>query len=200
LSKIIKDAVRNIKNEKIKTKYVVASLPEEKSFLQVIQLPKMKEEDLEKAVYFEAENYVPLPIDQVYLSSQVIPSAHDHLDHLDVLIAALPKTTVDPYINSLRGAGLKPLAMEIESMSISRDLVEERAVHKPLLLMDMGENRTSFTIFFDGSLRFTATCQISSKAFSEVIAQALKINFKEAEALKRRYGISGNKQHSASQR
>jgi len=37
LTKLIRDAVKDVNGEKIKTKYVVASLPEEKSYLQVIQ-------------------------------------------------------------------------------------------------------------------------------------------------------------------
>lgn len=120
LSKMISLALKNVSGEKLKTKYVVASLPEEKSFLQVIQLPRMKEEELKKAVYFEAENYVPLPIDRVYLDSQIVPPLTNHLDHLDVLIAALPKKTVDPYLSSLKEAGLQPIFFEIESQAIAR--------------------------------------------------------------------------------
>src|ERR1041384_3494150 len=56
--KIITSLCKNAKGEKIKTKYVVASLPEEKSFLQVIQMPVMSGEELKSAVLFEAENYI----------------------------------------------------------------------------------------------------------------------------------------------
>src|SRR4030042_6291945 len=78
LSKIIKEGLKKVKGEKLKTKYVIASLPEEKAFLQVIQLPKMPEEDLKSAVVYEAENYIPLPIEEVYLDSQIVPALHDH--------------------------------------------------------------------------------------------------------------------------
>ena len=189
LTRLIKAAVDSVKGEKLKTKYVIASLPEEKSFLQVIQLPKMKEEELEKVVHFEAENYVPLPIDQVYLDFQIVQSLYNHLDHLDILITALPKKTVDPYLSCLKGAGLRPLAFEIESQAIARSLVKNEISPFPLLLMDLGATRTSFIIFSGYSLKFTSSIPVSSKNFTEAISNNLKINLEEAEKLKKKYGL-----------
>ena len=100
LAETIKEAIKKVKGEKLKTKYVVASLPEEKAFLQVIQMPKMTEDDLKSAVIYEAENYIPLPIEEVYLDSQIVPPLHNHLDHYDVLINALPRKTIDYYLSS----------------------------------------------------------------------------------------------------
>jgi len=152
----------------------------------------MKEEEVQKAVYFEAENYIPLPIEKVYLDSQII-SCDTKANKLNVLIAAMPKTIVDLYISSLKGATLEPVALEIESMSISRALVKENTDSQSLVLVDLGENRTSFSIFFDQSLKFTTTSQLSAKNFSEIIAQGLKTSFKEAEDLKIKNGIGPSK-------
>ncbi|MDP2664491.1 MAG: pilus assembly protein PilM, partial [bacterium] len=49
LSRLIGQAVRSLK---LQTSFVVASLPEEKAFLQVIQLPQMKQEEIKGAVAF----------------------------------------------------------------------------------------------------------------------------------------------------
>ncbi len=124
LAKIIKEGIKNAKGQKIKTKYVVCSLPEEKSYIRLIQMPKMKEEEIAGAVRFEAENHIPVPIEDVYLDFQVIQPLYNHLDHLDILIAALPKKIVDPYILSLKKAGLLPKALEIESSAIARALIK----------------------------------------------------------------------------
>src|SRR3989344_4986189 len=149
LSSIIAELVVKTTGEKLKTKYVVASLPEEKSFLQVIQLPKMSDEELKKSVRFEAENYIPLPIDDVYLDFRVIQPFRNHLDHVDVLIAALPKKIVDPYVASIKQAGLMPVAMEIESQAVSRALVKNEISPFPILLIDFGATRTSLSFLPD---------------------------------------------------
>lgn len=189
LAKIIKEAVSKVKGEKIKTKYVVISLPEEKAFLQVIQMPLIGEEELKKAVYFEAENYIPLPIEGVYLDFQIVKPISNHLDHLDILITALPKDIVDPYVFCLKKAGLIPKILEIESQAIARALIRDEVSPYPLLLIDLGATRTSFNIFSGYSVRFTSSVPISSQKFTEAISKNLEISLAEAENLKIKYGL-----------
>lgn len=189
LAEIIKEAIKKVKGGRIKTKYVVASLPEEKAFLQVIQMPKMAKEDLKSAVIYEAENYIPLPIEQVYLDSQIVPPVYNGLDHFDVLLAALPKKTVDPYLASLKKAGLQPEALEIESLSIVRALIKNEVSAVPLLLIDLGATRTSFIVFSGHSLRFTSSIPVSSGSFNEIIFKSLGVSLTEAERLKIKYGL-----------
>ena len=189
LAEIIKSAIKKVKGEKLKTKYVIASLPEEKAFLQVIQMPRLSEEDLKSAVIYQAENYIPLPIEEVYLDFQIVPPVYNHLDHFDILIAALPKKIIDSYLSTLKLAGLKPLVLEIESLAIARALIKNQVTTSPLLLIDLGATRTSFIIFSGHSLRFTSSIPVSSQSFTEIIAKALKISLEEAEKLKIKYGL-----------
>lgn len=189
LAETIKRAIKKVRGEKLKTKYVIASLPEEKAFLQVIQMPRLSEEDLKSAVIYEAENYIPLPIEQVYLDSQIVPPVYNHLDHFDVLIAALPKKIIDPYLSSLKKAGLQPLALEVESLAIARATIKDEVTAFPILLIDLGVNRTSFIIFSGRSLRFTSLIPVSSRIFTEIISKNFGISLKAAEKLKIKYGL-----------
>ncbi|MCK5044471.1 type IV pilus assembly protein PilM [Candidatus Parcubacteria bacterium] len=189
LIEAIKKSLDKIKGEKLGTKYAVISLPEEKAFLQVIRMPLMEEENLEEAIRFEAENYIPLSIDTVYLDFQIIPSPHNHLDYLDVLIAALPKETINPYVSCLKKAGLQPVALEIESSAITRALIKNEESPFPVLVIDLGANSTSFVIFRGYSLRFTSSIPVSSQKFTIAISRTLKINEGEAEKLKLKYGL-----------
>ena len=193
LSEIIKKALFQVRGDRIKTRYAVASLPEERAFLQVIQMPLMEPEEIRKAVYFEAENYVPMPMEKVYLDAQIVNSASENLDHADVLIAAMPKSTVDSYASSFQKSGLKPIVFEIESQAIARSLVEDEKSTEPLLLIDIGATRASFIVFSGYSIRFTTSLLISSQKFTETIADNLKISIKEAEDLKKKYGIESGR-------
>ena len=97
LANIIKKACNTVKGKKLGTKYAIISLPEEKSFSQLIQMHKMTEEELKLALPFEAGNYIPLAIDNAYLDFQIINSPQDNLTHLDLLINAMPKSIIDNY-------------------------------------------------------------------------------------------------------
>lgn len=188
LSDTLRDALRSLGARNL-GKYVVASLPEEKAFLQVIQLPRMSEEDLKSAVVFEAENYIPLPIDQVYLDYEVIAPLHNRLDRLDILLAALPQNIVDSYVSCLQSVGLAVKSLEIESLAIARALVKGEVSSQPLLLIDLGATRTSFIVFAGRSIRFTSSIPVSSTHFTQIIAKALGLKEAEAEKLKIKYGL-----------
>jgi type IV pilus assembly protein PilM len=184
----------------LKTKYVVASLPEEKSFLQVIQMPKMTYEELELAVPFEAENYIPLPISDVYLDFQVISPTKNHLNHSEVLIVAMPKKIVDSYISCFKKAGLIPIIFEAVSEAMARALVKKETNLSPLILIDFGENNTDFIVYSGHSIRFTCSIPIASKSLTLAISELLKIDFNKAEKLKMEYGLIGKRNNIVAQR
>lgn len=194
LISILKDAIAKVKGEKLQTEYVVASLPEEKAFLKIISMPIMEQEELMSAVKYEAENHIPLPMEEVYLDSQIIAPLYDHIDHLDVLIAALPKKIVDSYMELFQAAGLKPVALEVESQAIARALVKNQTSPFPLLIIDLGAGRTSFIIFAGYSLRFTSSIPVCGKIFTQAIAKNLGISFQEAERVKMKYGLTEKKE------
>ena len=192
LVRIIKSAVKTVKGKKINTKYVVASLPEEKSFSQVIQVPKMEDDELQSAVPFEAENYIPLAIDKVYLDFQKI-SQDKNSSRLDLLISATPKAIVDSYVSCLKKAGLVPCALELESQAIARALVDAKEDVSPVILIDFGGDNTDFIVFSGHSVRFTCSIPISSELLTSAIRDNLSVSRAEADDLKVKYGLIGDK-------
>lgn len=198
LVKIIKTALKTVKGKKLKTKYVVVSLPEEKSFLQIIQMPRMKEEELKSALLFEAGNYIPLSVDDVYLDFQIITPFKDGFKNLDVLIIAMPKKIVDSYVSCLKKAGLIPCALEIESQAITRALVKNETSPCPLVLIDFGGSNADFVVFCGNSIRFTCSIPISSRQLTTAISQSLGVDFNEAEKLKMQYDLRGKEKDKKS--
>ena len=192
LVKLIKAACAKVRGKKLGTKYVVCSLPEEESFLQVIQMPKMDEEELRSAISFEVENHIPLTTDQVYFDFQTITPTESSSDHCDVLIIAMAKKTVDIYLSCVKRAGLIPIALEIESQSISRALIKNEVCEQPVVILDIGQNNTDFVVFSGRSTRFTYSIPISSSQFTDAISKSLKTTPEKAERLKLKHGISEN--------
>lgn len=184
LSQAIKAGIANVKGEKIKNKNVVAAFPEKKAFFEIIKMPRMEKEELSSAVYFEAENYIPLPISESYLDFQIIPHNHGHLsDSLNVLVGAAPRKIVDSYVSCLKKAGLSLFALEIDSQAISRALIKGNVSLHPVLIIDIGKSRTSIIIFSDYSLQFTSSVSFSLDMISEAVSKSLKVEIKEAEKL-----------------
>lgn len=191
LADILKKVRSDVQGSKIQTPYVIASLPEEQAFLQVIQLPRMSRDELAGAVRFEAENYVPYPLDTVEMDFELVEPVVNHLNHVDVLLAALPKATVESYVAVLKAAGLIPIALEIESLAVTRALIQNETAPVPVLVVDLGATRASFIVFAGYGLRFTASIGVSSAQFTQAIVRSLNVQTAEAEALKSQYGLDG---------
>lgn len=189
LVKTIKKALLEVSGEKIKTKNVVVSLPEEKSFTEVIQMPKILEEDLKSAVIYEAENHIPMPIEDVCLDSQVVPSASGELDHRDVLLVAFPKKIINSYLECLKESGLRPIIFETESLAVSRSLIKDEFSDGPIMIIDFGATRTNFIIFSGYSVRFTFSLPFCPQKLTEDIARSMKIDLVRAEKLRLKHGL-----------
>ncbi len=193
-------ALSTVKGKKLNTRHVIVSLPEEKSFAQVIRMPRMEEKELQLAVPFEAENYIPLPIEKVYLDFQAINSqaAVEQKNSQDVLINVLPKNIVDSYVSAFKKAALTPAVLEVESAAIVRALLPAKSVDGSIIFIDFSQTKTSFIIYSGNSIRFTCTIPISSGQLTDAIAKNLQIGFQKAEELKIRHGMvtqKGDKNH-----
>jgi len=189
LAQALKKAIRGIRGEKLQTREAVVSLPEEKSFLKIIQMPHLSKEDLGPAVLLEAENYIPLPMNEVYFDYQVIPPPHNHLDHLDVLIAGFPKKIIDSYINCLGKANIRPIVLELESLAVVRALIEKETSLQPIFILDFGLSKTVLIIFSGHSVKFNFFLPVSSQELTEAVARSMQIDLAEAESLKIKYGL-----------
>ncbi len=210
--KEIKKAIQNVKGEKLKENNVIVSLPERKSFFQIIRMPKMSKKELETAVLFEAENYIPFAINDVYLDFQILPEDKNRFfanskSHFrqeektqDILISAFPRDIIDDYLECFKGAGLVVQAMEVESQSIVRALIRNEVSPFPIFIIDFGRSTTSFILFSGYSICFTSSIPLSSHSITERIAELLKIDLKEAEKLKRKYGLDLSGKHKRSQK
>lgn len=207
---LFRQAVLRPQYGKLEGSQVIASLPESKSFVRVIQIPPMSDAETETAVPVEAESFIPLPIDQVYLDwqklgvhpvkSSVGGVASQSFDGVksngkqEVLIIASPKEFVDKYLQILESAGLVVRALEVESQSCHRALIDFNA--KPTcLIVDLDAFRTSLIMVEEGNLQFTSSIPIAGSSFTESIARSLGVSSQKAEMIKRKVGISNTAEY-----
>lgn len=183
---------------KIDTKYVVANVPEAKSFVRMLKIPVMSEAEIEGAIPWELEQDIPVPVDQVYLDWQLIGK---DAQSMNVLVTATPKDYVDSLVDTLKLAGLKPVAFELESQATARALVSGDDANAAVLILDMSVMQTSFIIVINnGVLEYTSSIPFAGNAFTESIARSLGVSSGEAEKIKREVGLlDENKKESVRQ-
>lgn len=180
----------NKEKKHLRPSLLSVSLPEEKGFLRLIQLPRVKREDIGKAIRWEIETNIPLPAEELIYDSEVIEPLEDSLNHLDLVITAFPKTIVDSYLRVFKKAGLKPAALELESQAIVRTTLADLRDKQAKIIVDLGRNRTSMIIFSGGAIIFTSTFEVGGRLLEENIAKTLKVDNEKAAALKKEVGLS----------
>lgn len=188
---VLRHTIEQARGEKLKTKNCIVSLPETESYIRVVQLPKIKRDEIAEAIKWELEANIPVSLADVYYDWQEIqiPNASGQLN---ILIGALPKTLVDPYLSVIKKAGLQPLAFEIESVATARALIKEGELLDPIMLIDMGAKRTSLVIYTGETIWLTTSLPVSNSLLVEDIAKNLKITYAQAKNLKIRCGLDTN--------
>jgi len=158
----------------------------------------MSDDELNEAVKWEMEANIPLPLDQVYYDWQLIPETLLlEKNRINLLVVAIAKAVVDQTIEVLELAGLEPVGLEIESIAQARSLLLEKNEKETVLIVDIGDRRTSFSVTKGGLPCFTSSIPLCGQSLTDVISKGMNIGFEEAEKIKISYGIGDDFKNDA---
>lgn len=176
----------------IKSPWVVASLPEPKTFLKLIDITTPAAELSYDEVSFYASKHLPFELEETYLDWQLI-DPEDHRGKMSqVLIGGVPKVIADSYTYLLEAAGLSPLALEIESVAIARAMITGTKDYAGVgrAILDLGAARSSIIVYDKNSIQFSTTLAFSGELVTAALAQGLNINYEMAEKIKIQNGVT----------
>ncbi len=185
LSDIIRKLVKQIG---IYSKEVNLSIPESIVFTRIVKFPLLSDEEVDAAVKWEAEQYIPIPVAEAVIQYTIL-GKDQTTQQTSILLVASPKNVVEKYIKVLRMAGLTPIIAETELTALSRSLLPEKGTS---LLLDLGASATDMAIVKDKNILFTRSIPVAGEAFSRAVAQGLNITPAQSEEYKKTYGLSDN--------
>lgn len=117
--------VELLKLQQVKTRKVIAASSGLNSIFRVISLPELPKALIPEAVKNEANRVIPLPLDQVYLSYQLIPSPPGETH---IFLAAIPKNSTDALFKTMQKANLKVYLLDIAPLALCRSVDAPRAI------------------------------------------------------------------------
>ena len=186
---LIKKILSNSKINSIKSKFVIYSMPEPKGFIRVMEIKRVQEKNIEDAVRYEAQRLFPINMEESYLDWQVLPDESDKKETMKILVAAVSQQLVDSYSSVLKDAGLKPVAAEIESIAITRSLINKNQSSRPILVIDLGRDRTSFIIFKNPTVQFTASIPVCGEEIIKAVSDRMNISEEKSEKIIKECGL-----------
>jgi type IV pilus assembly protein PilM len=171
----------------ITTRKVACTIPMSYSFSRPVQLPILESDsDLYEAVQLEAQQYIPIATEELYLDYDVVRKDEKNID---LLLVATPKKIVDSYMKFLDSMGLEPIALEPTMNATARIFgLSDPSHENATVLVDFGANAIDIAVY-DKDLFVNNTSQGGSSTMIDAIAEKLHINREEAFAVKNETGM-----------
>jgi type IV pilus assembly protein PilM len=176
---------------KIGTRRVAAAIPAARAYTRLMTLPSnLGRKQLDEAVRFEAEQYIPMSLDDLYLDY----TKHAvHGENTEVLVVAVPKKIVDSYMAFLKLIGLEACTLETSILAAARLIGEtDSSRGLPTVLIDFGSISVDLTVY-DHVPIVNGTVLGGGDDFTKRIAERLGVTPQEAHTIKTKYGLSLSK-------
>lgn len=181
-----------IEMNKINANKVIATVSGPSVVMRPINMSVMSEKELQKAIKFEAERYLPYSVEDAAIKGTILRKAIEGDEkNMEVLLVAAPNELITKCTETIKKCSLEISSIDLEPFAMIRALqnyIAPEQLNKTIALLDLGASTSSISIFKDGVLRHNRTINIAGNNFTKAISQALNLSFEESEKIKKDKG------------
>ncbi|HEX9966403.1 MAG TPA: type IV pilus assembly protein PilM, partial [Solirubrobacterales bacterium] len=172
------------------SKQVRLGIGNQRVVVRTLRLPAIEDpKELEAAVRFQAQEQIPMPLDQAVLEHQVVGGVQGEdgaSPQLDVVVVAARRDMISTFLEPLRGAGLEPVGVDLSAFAMIRALAgswegegaagadgEEptRRLDEAVLYCNIGDV-TNLAVARDRACLFTRVSHVGLEAIAGRLASA----------------------------
>ncbi len=167
-----------------KGRSVILGIANQKVVVRLLDFPRIEDpEDLRSAIGFEAQEHIPMPLDETVLDHVVLGPQGEGSDQDRILVVAADKEMVGSYVSALRTGGLRPSGIDVKALSLTRSTLPETffADEGAVLLLDVGTELTSLALTQGPSPTLTRFIPMGLDDFVRAVADAADLPEEEAE-------------------
>lgn len=172
----------------------------QKVIVRNIEMPEMTEAELLGAIEYQAQDYIPIPVEDAVLDFQVLGRHTDAegQPRQQVLLVAAQRGMIETLLASLKHAGLKVAGVDVSSLALVRALVPGASFLANAGgtgvcrgIVDIASSVSTLVVAVDDALKFTRVINFSSDRFAKEIAEHRGIPFDDAVRLAHSVGLPG---------
>jgi type IV pilus assembly protein PilM len=166
-----------------KTGSMACAIPSQGVFARFVKIPKVDPDAVGQVLYFEAQQNVPYPIEDVSWGYQVLPE--NEPDKLGALILATKLDQLESTVEAMQSAGLTPELIETSPVALYNAFrYNYPDAHGCSLLIDIGARATNL-IFAEGEHVFIRTLPVGGGSISAALLKKFEgRSFNEVEEWK----------------
>ncbi len=181
----VTEAIRAaLSQSKITQKNVVTGMGGAAIILKRMTVEVQKMSELQDAVFWEAEQYLPFDPSEVSMDYHMISRAKDN--RTDVLFVAAKLSVMDGFVGAIMDAGLKVKVVDTEYFAL-QNIFEANYDQRPgesVALVDIGASTLKLLVIHDGVPVFTKESPMGGRNLTAEIQRQMNLSAADAEALK----------------
>lgn len=188
----IRGAIKTPTTGRIRARSAAVGLPQAHLFTRAIVLPAMKKEKLAEAVQWESQQYIPMPISDLYMDFEIVEEKKDAtgvLKEYEIFLVAAPRAIIDSYLKLLDFLRLTPHSFETTLAANIRALHPASEINKTVLVLDVGSTATDMAIVAD-NIEVSTTTPFGGDLITKILSDKLKISGQHADEIKVKFGIA----------
>ena len=164
-------------------KMVTLGVANQRVVVRTLRMPLIEDQkELDTAVRFQAQDHIPMPLDQAVLDHQVVAmeSGEGGERHMDVVAVAARRDMVSGLIAAMRKAGLRPVAIDLSAFGMIRALTAgepepvEGAVVPTILYCHLGDV-TNLAVARGSQCLFTRMAPYGLESIAEPVAESAQM-------------------------
>lgn len=181
-----------MKEANVSSKNVVVSIPAGRSFVTVVDMPKLEAKDMGKSIEYQADQFIPMKIDEAKVDWALLGDSPEGSDKSEVLIASVANDYAESRLDVLESLGLNVVAMEPEQIALVRSLIPPETKDAAIIL-DMGHLSTNLVAVYEGAPRLIRSIPTGSEALIKAATQNLGVDREQADQFVFKFGLVKDK-------
>lgn len=186
ISKVpVADAIERVfREQSIRSNRVATSISGHSVIVKKISLPAQDEAELDEAIQWEAEQYIPFERSEVNLDYQVLSRSGD--SKVEVLLVAAKRDKIADQTGVLSMAGKIPLVVDVDGFALQNAYEMNYLPQSRRLtaLLNIGASLMNVSILRGTELLFVRDISVGGRQCTESLQKEFKISFEEAEKYK----------------
>ena len=176
----------------IKTKNIAVGMPARKTYTAIIEVPNAPEKELVNTVKYEADQYVPMSVDDAKIDFAVLGVSPIDAKKAEILLSSVDNAYAESLLERIEGLGLNVIAQEPEPISMVRALAPV-GVQDARMIIDLGETSTDLVVMYQDSPRLVRSIPGGLVSFVKVVEDSLKVREDQARQFILKFGLAQDK-------
>ena len=170
----------------LRQRAVAVGLASQRVTVRQIDLPELPDAELADAVRLQAQDQLPIPVDQALLDHVVVERyvVGDDRRNVRVLLVAAEREMVDRLLTAVTVAKLRPVVVDLDAFALIRSLATDLIMGEVELVVDIGAMVTKIALHRAGDPLFVRMVRLGGDVATSQLQKVLDLSWEEAEEAK----------------